>query len=728
MLNKILEAAKALANWVLEKHPEFKQFVEEGKYKELQQKLEVDFSKQEKVFWVERNLLNEEQCNAVKQHCELHGINFTIAMKAIAKLALHRRVSITVFANMLKQYFKSPDELFEFIDKLVEAQLVIQKENLIITQTCFTLSKEQEDELELFQSNPCMVYKPNKVYKTKSGHVRNGYLNLKRGVFSRKAEGTDEVPFDFLNIQNSIKYRVNYVVWDGYIKYHPELPERNEDDDDASYQKKVIEAYRHHFKKCFILEMFKQLNIEDIYILNMFDYRGRNYPISYLFNPQGQDSDKALLSFEPKPINKLGIQWLAISIANNFNCKYQGKSLDKNKYVDRLKWYEEEIKPNLNLQENEFLEWLTDKAEQAESPACFWSQVHNMYEIQKQLQKGETPMCWCITHFDATASGYQLQAIFAKDRMMAMLTNLINNPDKERIDLYTVLYEALIARGLPSRYTRNQVKKKCFVPAVYNSSRSIKELFTNEEEVKIFYEVMNQFSMWRMNRLFPNLWNNQALEYAWYMPDGFKVYRKIYQKRQINITYNDTEVPLYFDVNAPQEYSLELGPNITHACDGLVARELARRLNWNPKWKKWLGELYINEDLWTKQEDKKGSRKLMEDLLTLAKEYNFYSMRILTEVTPSNIDLIPKEVFERLYSELPEESCYVSEIHDSFGVHPNHVSALVGQYKMILRDIAKSNYLSIVVAQFTGSFDKRFVFDKDEELANEIMKSIYPLC
>ena len=123
----------------------------------------------------------------------------------------------------------------------------------------------------------------------------------------------------------------------------------------------------------------------------------------------------------------------------------------------------------------------------------------------------------------------------------------------------------------------------------------------------------------------------------------------------------------------------------------------------------------------------------MKNLLKLGKVFNFYSMRILKEITPANIDLVPHEVFMKLLSELPENPCQVSEIHDSFGVHPNHVSALVGQYKMILRDLALSNYLPMVMYQLNPKADVErkilaYCNGNGEELAKEIMKSIYALC
>lgn len=730
MLKKIIELAKSKAQELVEKNPSLKDFSK----KELQLWMEKNLSKMEKISYVESVLFEEPMIQqALKQLCEASKVDLKLVKKTIAKVALHRRVSLNTLFNMVKKHFETDDELIHFVKMLIDTGLMIRQGNSVFPNKALQLKEEHMDHMDMFQSNPCMFCEPNKVYKTKQGRIRNGYLNLNRGVFSRKAKEIDEVPMDFLNLQNRNKYVLNLDVWEYWIQYHPELPERESGEDDVSYSKKNKEAWRHHYKKCFLLEFCKALNLREVWILNFFDYRGRNYPIAYLLNPQGQDSDKALLGFEPQPIDAYGVRWLKISIANCFNCKVDGKDLDKSLYSVRLNWYRETIAPQMDLSFDEFIEWLNGFAVDADSPACFWAQVENMWFIHQALKEGKVPMCWVITHWDATASGYQIQSIFSKDREMAKLTNLIGH---DRQDLYTELYAQLIAAGIPSTYTRTQVKKKCFIPAVYNSIRSIEELFADPAEQQIFNDLMKTYRMWQMNRCFPELWDFSALEYSFYLPDGFKVYKEIKAKKELEISFEDVSVTLQFEVNAPQKYSLELGPNITHACDGLVARELARRMNWNPKWKAWLEHLYSDPSNWkvsdfTEQEE--ASRETMKNLLKLGKVFNFYSMRVLKEITPANIDLVPHEVFMKLLSELPENPCQVSEIHDSFGVHPNHVSALVGQYKMILRDLALSNYLPMVMYQLNPKADVErkilaYCNGNGEELAKEIMKSVYALC
>lgn len=728
---ELVEYAQTCAKTVLEFNPEIVTMAADEDYKSLQQWLEVHFSKPEKLNETVSMIFSDESLNEIYEDvADSVNLSFKLVKKAIAHLALHRRLTKESFFNLMKGYFETDEDICAFFKGLEETEFVDVQGKMYIIPERFTLSEGQESYLDLFQSNPPMIYPPKKVYGT-----RNGYLNLNRGIFTKKATPHNEVPKDFLNLQNHIPYRINYSVWDNWIKDHPEIPERDRKDDDAKYEKKLKEALRLHFKKAFILNLFKELDINKLYILTQYDYRGRNYAISYLFNPQGTDADKALLAFEPSEITPEGEYWLKISIANCFNCSYQGKSLDKHTFEIRKQWFDTNMEPLFELNTEDFNNKLQELASEAESPACFWSQMNNLYFIVQDHKLGNIPKSWVITHWDATASGYQLQSIFAKDWDMARLTNLVSNRKQERKDVYTELYNQLIAKGIPQKYSRNEVKKKCFIPAVYNSIKSIEELFGSETlEEKIFHEVMNQFKMWRLNRQFPSLWKRSWLEYSFTLPDGFKAYKQIMVDKVATINYEDSDLNLYYKVQKTKEDyeadsknkkwgSLELGPNMTHACDGLVARELARRMNWNPKWKIWIYLLRQNKDLWTYEED--NSRKTMKNLIALAQRFNFWSVRILKEITPSNIDLIPEEVFTRLYNELPETPTSVSEIHDSFGVHPNKAAELMKQYRLILRDLAKSAYLEEIINELTG---EDFEPDIDEQFVDAIMKSTYALC
>lgn len=725
---KILDAVDPLVDFIFEKYPELK--TTNNPY-DLQVLMEKCFSKKNMNQMVQNIIFPEDRRGAWEEFCEEQDLPFRTFLAVFAELSIHRRMTATNMLNQFRSHFESEEDCIKFFDKLVETKVIQYNEGVFVVYKDDELTQDDQALLECCQNNPCMVVPPKKISVCHEQY-RNGFLTLNRGIFSKKADPHLEVPTDFLNIQNRIPYCINLAVWDGYIKYHPEIPERDPKDDDSTYEKKVREALRHHYKKAILIEMYRRFGISVIYILNMYDFRGRNYPLSHLLNPQGQDADKGLLAFEPQPITEKGMKWLAISIANCFNAKIDGVDADKCTFDKRESWFYEVIQPKMWLPEEEFIEWLNKTAEEADSPACFWSQVHNMWWIQKNLREGQEALVWCITHFDATASGYQLQAIFAKDWRIAELTNLIDPNDRK--DLYSVLYNELIARGIPSTFTRNQVKKKCFIPAVYNSVKSIEELFQDEKHQEIFYKTMNQFPMWKMNRLFPLLWNKGYMEYSFRYPDAFKAFHKITGIVKTEAEFQGQEILFNYLFEGTKEFSCELGPNVTHGWDGYVARELSRAMTFGTKKKNWLLKLRQNKDAWAinipfvwSKEDLE-SRKTMRDLLALGKRFRMYSFRILTEAKATNIDLIPDEVFDELFQSLPENFSYVSEIHDSFGVCPNQAEELMEQYKLNLYRLAKSKALPCVLEDYLGIYPEQFDYGRDDEFAEAIKNSVYALC
>ena len=741
-IEKAKSTAHALVEEVLANNPELLVWAAKKDYKSIQFFLEENFSKEEKTDWVIRNLFeeNEGAKEVIESVCADSGLDLKITKKFLALMALHRRVNVNSMANMLKHNFETPSELQEFLEKALECEFMSldesRKQYVVSEMSFLQLTSDQENHLDCLQSRPPMICSPNKIRKLKNGNHANGYLKIKSTCFTKRADVHPDIPVQWLNKFNHTKYRLNYKWWMRHGINNPHIPEREVGEGDSDYNKKITQAIRVHMKKCFYMELYFKLGIKNIWILKEFDYRGRVYTISTLFNPQGTDADKAILCLEPEEITMQGLFWLKISIANCMNSKYKDKDLDKHEYGTRLEWFNEVMNPIMELNSTEFYSKLDEMAKEAESPCCFFSQVQNFKHIYDAMKRGGKPMCWSICHFDATASGYQIQAILARDMGMAKLTNLIGNT---RNDVYTSIYEGLILKGLPSTYTRNQLKKGCLIPTIYGSVLAVQETFPLEAHQKIFHEYMDQFPMWKLNMNFPNLWDKQAKTYSWDMPDGFKVHHVIRPKKRkgqknkdivyIQWIISGITVELEFIEDKPLNFSLEFGPNMTHAADGLFVREIDRRMNFGPEQVDWVCYLMTHKELWKPEEDKTGSRARMEYILKCREKTQFDSMAILTEMTPHNVDLIPQEVAAKLIKSLPNVQGSITAIHDSFGVHPNNASALVGQYKYLLCELLRSRYLSSVVEDFTRVETGTYEEDPYEEsFCDAIMNSIYPLC
>lgn len=758
------EAVASYVEHVLAQHPELKKFARQRQYEALQELLETIFDRYHREsFVIQKAILDKGIDKDIQEELIKDEAPFKIEdiFHCLATLYLHRRMTKESLAGVMKYRFTEPEDLEDFFDYMEYKEFLDVSGIMYINSPVISLTIAEQQELDMFQSNIPMVCKPRKV-RLNDKFQKNGYLKIIKSIWSKEADPHNEyVPSDFLDMQNAVKYRINYHVWKAVYQNMPELtkPKRGiskktgELMTDDEYQKSIDMAELHHWRKDFILTLFEELGIEYIYILNMFDYRLRNYPIAYLFNPQGTDADKCLFGLAPQEITEAGIKWLAISIANCFNCEYQGLDLDKHTFEVRYQWYLETMIP---LLEEESLDVFKAKLKimtlstelKVESKGCFYAQMHNMWHIIHR-----NAQVWVITHFDATCSGYQIQAILAGDVEMARLVNLID-PDS-RYDMYTVVYLEVLpklkAAGLDIDLSRYEFKKFCMIPAVYNSVRSIKEMFARalglpvpkdnfevlaaslkDERViagfNIVNEAMHKYKMWELNRSFPDYWNPLTTSYHFFAPDGAKIYKINKVVEPYSATITGTPVTLKFIEEGTIEYSLELGPNLTHANDGFIARDLARRLKLSKK-KKFIKLLMKKKSIWTYTEDAKGSRALMTHLMQIGKDMEYYSARILTELNQHNVDLVPEEIIVGLLKEIPDIYCDVSEIHDSFGVCPNYVEDLMQQYKYSLARLCDSRYLAHVIECLQDTPHGTVHMTKPNRFFKEaILNSKYPLC
>lgn len=710
--------------------------------KTLQVFIEKEFAKMSIMEWTEKTLCNRKGLGEILNQCATEGeYSERIARKVIAYIAIHKRAS----TETLFGFFKKSCTVDEFKDVLYGLiadgfiEEVVRKNGelteMLVLPEWIGLTQEDSDYLELFQSVPPSIWKPKKIRINKRGKAVGGYQSIKSPIFSRHASGTTEVDMKWIDMQNRNRYTVSYYVWDNYLVNHPILPDTpiREDEDDskwsqilAVFEKNKEAAYLKHFRKMLFIEMYRRFGVKEIFIMNFFDGRLRNYAKGWAITTQGQDLDKALLKFPKEELTPDGMKWLMISIANSHNEKWGDKhlALDKLLFEEAYEWTKKVIVPKTLLSHKKYLEFITEKAESAESPAVFWSQAEEFWHVMNDIRHGRKPKCSVITHFDATCSGYQFSAIFTNDVKTMEWTNVIPNKAGKRMDFYTEVTELMKRVGLKYEYDRD-TWKEVYIPAGYGSILCVQRALASEDIPK-FDKVMNTFLCWGLNKKCWGIWKKEWTSYEFLLPDGCLVYKQMMVAEEQEIEFRGRTLRIKVEVNKPYEKkSVELKANTIHAADGFAAREMARRMNFSQRKLAYIKWLKKHPEAWTRKEGE--SREFMQLLLNLGASFNLYSVRILEEVRADNIDLVPDEVLEKFFNELPKFQTQVSEIHDSFGVHPNYVAELIQQYRYILHDFYLSNYMTEVVYQLTGFYDLNFEHEKDPVIADKILKSVCPL-
>lgn len=172
---------------------------------------------------------------------------------------------------------------------------------------------------------------------------------------------------------------------------------------------------------------------EKIYFPWNMDYRGRLYPISTEISPQGDDLQKALLSFaEPQEIqDESNEKWFIIEGANR-------AGVDKVSFDERIKW----IKDN----EENILKSAKDPLTNIkfwgmqDSPFVFlaWCLEYKKYKAWKDEHgtiKGWR--CRVSCNYDGTCSGLQHFSMVLRDEIGGKAVNLV--PQKTVSDIYGIV-------------------------------------------------------------------------------------------------------------------------------------------------------------------------------------------------------------------------------------------------------------------------------------------------
>jgi len=130
----------------------------------------------------------------------------------------------------------------------------------------------------------------------------------------------------------------------------------------------------------------------------------------------------------------------------------------------------------------------------------------------------------------------------------------------------------------------------------------------------------------------------------------------------------------------------------------------------------------------TRRDTTKGKGRQKDILLAkLWKNYlntGFLSARVIDLVDENNISLISAHKLNDILVTLPVKSFSVLTVHDCFRAHPNYGNDVRRQYNHILSSLAKSDILSDLATQITGS-KKEFI--KVGDIGDQIINANYTL-
>jgi hypothetical protein len=370
------------------------------------------------------------------------------------------------------------------------------------------------------------------------------------------------------------------------------------------------------------------------------------------------------------------IQYLKIDIANSFG-------LDKLSWDKRLNWFD---------QNESNLSTMLDTAKE---PALFYAGIKAYYAALK----GE-PIGYMIS-LDATASGLQILAALTGDRQAAQLCNVVDTGDRR--NAYEIVYDEMCHRiGDTSKISPDDAKQ-AIMTSLYGSTAVPKQVFGEGDLLKIFYQTMKDLApaAWELNEAFLEIWDNDAMENNWVLPDNFHVNIKVMNQVKQTVHFLNEPFDVFYNINAPISNGRSLGANITHSIDGLIVREMTRRCDHDPKVVEAL-RLILDKG------NTHGTRLVTEDdkmvivLWNHFKQTGYLSARIINYLNSDNIGHVRPKVISDLLDTFPDKPFKVISIHDCFRSLPNYGNDLRLQYNVQLEMIAKSELLTNLFCQILG--------------------------
>jgi len=247
-----------------------------------------------------------------------------------------------------------------------------------------------------------------------------------------------------------------------------------------------------------------------------------------------------------------GTDMLKIDIANCYG-------MDKQSWVDRLLWTE--------LHEDE----LEDLATDADDEMLYKKAVYAHRESLLGKAIGHNMF------LDATASGLQIMAALSGCKKTARHVNMVNTGKRE--DVYIEVGESMNKMLSPLEHVHRNIIKLPLMTHYYNKS---KQPSLSETQQAAFYNILsNSFEGAEGCKYIINqFWDPTALEHTFTLPDGHVARVLVTDVATTRIEVDEldhTSFSYRFEANAPSKISTSLCPNVIHAIDGYIVREMIRR-------------------------------------------------------------------------------------------------------------------------------------------------------
>ena len=225
-----------------------------------------------------------------------------------------------------------------------------------------------------------------------------------------------------------------------------------------------------------------------------------------------------------------------------------------------------------------------------------------------------------------------------------------------------------------------------------------------------------------------NMWNPEALEHGWTLPDGFQAKVKVLETTNTKIEIDELNHATFtyrHTVNEAQEKSVALAGNVIQSIDGYIVREMTRRCMHNK------AKLSAAREKLLNQLDKE-DQMIPSEL----EEWHFIRTGIASLEGLENLEWDKVAWYTHNYCRtllrlcegaLANDSFDLICIHDEFKCHPNHMQTVRKTYRDIMAELANSTIMSSVLTELAGEEIVLEKFKGHKQLGDKIRQSEYAI-
>jgi len=250
--------------------------------------------------------------------------------------------------------------------------------------------------------------------------------------------------------------------------------------------------------------------------------------------------------------NFTGLNYLQIDIANCFG-------LDKEEWVTRLIWFEEHKHE------------LEDLIDQADEPMLYVKAISAYARTMKREPSGH------ILYLDATASGIGIMAALSGCHKTAREVNIINTGTRE--DVYATTANKINKHLSSSEYVTRDDIKLPLMTHFYN--KTVQDTLTENQQAAFYIVLGDTFEgAEAVKDTINQFWNPEALAHTFTLPDGHVAHIPVTEMLSARIEVDELDHSTFtyqFEVNQPSKVKTSLCPNIIHAIDGYIVRQMVER-------------------------------------------------------------------------------------------------------------------------------------------------------